>query len=688
MQYIQINGGNISDNDKQLYISDVHVVATINDRNNLTVQTGDVCKVTANNITYIFDGTSWIEISASNDINAELKNIMTTSYDMIIRDNNNTIVRLGKGTVGQVLMSNTNSVSWINLGIADITNLNSTLTLKVNNMFVDKGDLLIGDGFNSYVKLGLGTNGTFLGSNGTNCIWTSVPSAEAYIKSILTTSGDLLYRSGANLVRLPADEGKYLTNVGGNLLWNNIPIVVNIDDLGDVEITDPQTSQVLRYNADIFQFENKNLVPNDISGFDTQVDINIGTKYTAKSQIQAGTGNGSYTQIEPPESDFRILQSDIFNILNPTGLKFDKITLDSLYFTNISSTAPTSGQVLSYNSSTQKYEPYNTIGTWPLLAPNGSETTPSYSFASSPNTGIYGGANMLRFSLAGTEIIRMEPSNYSIRIYESLWLQNDGTTLPWHSLFNIGDTITLTTRQIRLRWQGNGDSSTAILGSSNGASGSIGISCNNTLCLKQTLTSTQVLRLDVKNTQISDSSIKINNATNSFAISNSTGSQNYLTVSTSGNNNLQMPLNRSGQVFYEFTGAVSSTTTTVGGQYVLFSAWPSMSSNITGSCITVNNPAMTISIAGKYHLSAVCFVSINDATNIEIRLSKNGSTTTYWDGAYSIVNALTNPVCVNMHTIINASVSDTIQFCVKSNNGGKNLLFYGGSITLTNLFNI
>jgi len=687
MQFILVSGGNVSNEDRQLFISSVNVVADNNARDNLIVQTGDVCKVTSNNKTYIYDGSTWIELSVSNDIQADLKNIMTNSYDLIMRDNNNSIVRLGKGSIGQVLMSFTNSMSWVNLGIADITNLNSTLTLKLNNLFVDSGDLIIGSGFNSYVKLPLGANGNVLTSNGTNAIWSPLPSFEAYLKSILTTSGDLLYRNGNNIVRLPADEGKYLTNVAGQLLWNNIPVVVNIDDLGDVEITDPQTADVLRYNADIFQYENKRLTPDDISGFNTQVDISIGTKYTAKSQIQAGTGNGSYTQIQPPSSDFRILQSDIFNILNPTGLKFDKITLDSLYFTNISSTAPSNSQVLSYNSSLQKYEPVNST-TWPLLAPNGSQNNPSYSFASSPNTGIWGGSNFIRFTVAGTEMLYMEPSYNSIRVFQGLWLNNDGTTLPWYQLFNIGDTVTLTPNQSRLRWQGGGDYGSGILGSSNGGSSAIGLYCNNILGFKQTITSTQVLRLDVKNTQISDSSIKINNATNSFAISNSTGSQNYLTVSTSGNNNLQMPLNRSGQVFYEFTGAVSSTTTTIGGQYVLFSAWPSMSSNNTGSLISVNNPAMTLLIGGKYHISAVCYVSINDAANIEIRLSKNGSTSTFWDGAYSICNALTNPVCVNMHTIINASANDTIQFCVKSNNGSKNLLFYAGSITVTNLFNI
>jgi hypothetical protein len=45
-------------------ITDVYVVATIAERNALTVQGGDVAKVTGENKTYIYDGTTWIEIQA------------------------------------------------------------------------------------------------------------------------------------------------------------------------------------------------------------------------------------------------------------------------------------------------------------------------------------------------------------------------------------------------------------------------------------------------------------------------------------------------------------------------------------------------------------------------------------------------------------------------------------------------
>lgn len=51
-----------------LAISEVHVVATIAARDALTVESGDVAKVTATNRTYIYDGSAWIELSASADV--------------------------------------------------------------------------------------------------------------------------------------------------------------------------------------------------------------------------------------------------------------------------------------------------------------------------------------------------------------------------------------------------------------------------------------------------------------------------------------------------------------------------------------------------------------------------------------------------------------------------------------------
>ena len=61
MQFIPIDSGAIiTQNERNLFISSVSVVANNAARDALVVQTGDVAKVTADNKTYIYDGAAWI----------------------------------------------------------------------------------------------------------------------------------------------------------------------------------------------------------------------------------------------------------------------------------------------------------------------------------------------------------------------------------------------------------------------------------------------------------------------------------------------------------------------------------------------------------------------------------------------------------------------------------------------------
>lgn len=53
-----------------LAITDVHVVPDNTARDALTVQTGDVAKVTADNKTYIWDGSQWIEITVDHAVDS------------------------------------------------------------------------------------------------------------------------------------------------------------------------------------------------------------------------------------------------------------------------------------------------------------------------------------------------------------------------------------------------------------------------------------------------------------------------------------------------------------------------------------------------------------------------------------------------------------------------------------------
>lgn len=73
MQYIPINPS-VSNADRDLFITDVHVVNTITERNALVVQEGDICKVTGDK-TYIYDGVNWLTLNDNNGNVTSVNNI-------------------------------------------------------------------------------------------------------------------------------------------------------------------------------------------------------------------------------------------------------------------------------------------------------------------------------------------------------------------------------------------------------------------------------------------------------------------------------------------------------------------------------------------------------------------------------------------------------------------------------------
>lgn len=66
-------------------ITDVHVVADDVARDALTVQTGDVAKVTSTGKTFIYDGATWVEVStpdAVNSVNTKIGNVVLDATDL------------------------------------------------------------------------------------------------------------------------------------------------------------------------------------------------------------------------------------------------------------------------------------------------------------------------------------------------------------------------------------------------------------------------------------------------------------------------------------------------------------------------------------------------------------------------------------------------------------------------------
>jgi hypothetical protein len=87
-------------------------------------------------------------------------------------------------------------------------------------------------------------------------------------------------------------------------------------------------------------------------------------------------------------------------------------------------TGGTAGQVLTKNSATNYDLAWTTAGggvTWPLLAPNGSVSAPSYSFSASTGTGMYSPTtNQVALSAGSTQVLQATSTTLQIPIAASL----------------------------------------------------------------------------------------------------------------------------------------------------------------------------------------------------------------------------------------------------------------------------
>ena len=89
---------------------------------------------------------------------------VTTAGDLIVGTGNATVGRLGIGTNGQALVSNGTTASWATP--TDTTKLPLSVVTTA-------GDLILGTGSGTVSRLGIGTNGHVLTSNGTTAAWTA-----------------------------------------------------------------------------------------------------------------------------------------------------------------------------------------------------------------------------------------------------------------------------------------------------------------------------------------------------------------------------------------------------------------------------------------------------------------------------------------------------------------------------------
>jgi hypothetical protein len=139
-------------------------------------------KVGTNNVLYV-GSTEYVALTTAdtNSSNSAATKIplstVTTAGDLILGSGNATVVRLARGTTGQALIMSGTSVVWG--APVDATKIPlSTITTA--------GDLVLGTGSATVSRLGIGTNGHILTSNGTTAAWAAPAVTAAQLTSTNT----------------------------------------------------------------------------------------------------------------------------------------------------------------------------------------------------------------------------------------------------------------------------------------------------------------------------------------------------------------------------------------------------------------------------------------------------------------------------------------------------------------------
>lgn len=562
--------------------------------------------------------------------------------------------------------------------------------------------------------------------------------------STVTTSGDLIVGSGnATVNRLAkGTDNQVLTVVGGNVQWNTPTSSTNLDGLSDVTITTPANNQGLIYNSTSTVWENKALdtsfiaentnmyftfervdtnlknkyngkgvlqvgtqnldytqlaapdtdtkclfgkstattglewrqpTTSDVSDFSTGVNNILNGKYSAKGRIQVGTANTTYEEQAAPASDFQILTSDITNLLNNTGLSWASLALNNSYFSNINIATPLNKQLLSYDTATAKWKNQTFDGTFalPLIAPN----TAAY----------WGGTNIPFQTRAGTNTglgTRLGGGTISLFLNGLEVFGCDGTFIGPLSNNKLSIIANTTTPSLLFGTTGSGIySSGANSERWNWARGATLYGYIDNVSLN-----TQT-RLDIKSTQISDFSMKINNLFNLFSFQNATGATTYLTVDTA-NDKVTIP--RNGYYCASLQDAVIPTG--INNDNFVFPI------NLGGGLVVENdntpgiatfdglNQLVTINVAGTYKIDFnLVYFPDNSSDNCEMFLLDAGGGA--WQGCYKRNSAVTDKyTSVTMSTIRTWAVNDVLRPSFRSaQNAPWTLVTTSWSLVITNM---
>ena len=248
---------------------------------------------------------------------------MTTRGDLVYRDATNTTARLGVGTNGQVVKSNGTDLSWQTLSGSDVGLGNVTNDAQIKQSIgTAQGDVIAYTASNTPTNLPVGTNNQVLTVDLTTPSGLKWATPASGFADPMTTRGDIIIRNAANTTaRLGVGtNGQVVKSNGTDLSWQTL----TSSDVGLGSVTN-----------------------------DAQVKK---SEYTAKGDILGGTGAGTYSALSVGTNG-KVLTADNSQAtgLNWTTVMTDPMTTrgDLIYRDATNATARlgvgTAGQVVKSN---------------------------------------------------------------------------------------------------------------------------------------------------------------------------------------------------------------------------------------------------------------------------------------------------------------------------------------------------
>jgi hypothetical protein len=266
-------------------------------------------------VLYTYNGTTWAS--------SEMVNPMTAVNDLLIGGTGGIPTRLAAGANQQVLAVNGSSLAWMTVSSV-------VLGTAMSNPMTALNDLIVGGSAGVPARLGIGSNGQFLGiSSGGNITWMNPSSGFA---SPMTTLGDMIYSndSSGTAARLAiGTNGQILTvNSGGVPVWATasagfVNPMTTMDDLiigggggSPARLAEGSEGQVLTISSGHVTWTTPVIFNNPMT---TAADLIVGGTSGAPARLAKGSNNQVLT-----------VSSGALAWANPTGMANPMTSLNDL----------------------------------------------------------------------------------------------------------------------------------------------------------------------------------------------------------------------------------------------------------------------------------------------------------------------------------------------------------------------